>query len=775
MHRSSVVLIALVGCRSDGAIAPVATTTGATTTSLDGSSGPIAPPADLPLPAPTTDGSTGASAADVAPDAPPPWDPPPPARRCEAGRGSTLLDEALDHAGLQPGGFLLTEPDFESSSQYQAGVLGGDFAFAWLWALRADGVRVGCFEGETAGGFDHALDAAHPIASAIRVAAARIDRPVDDAPPVVATDWTTAIDGLCATLGGCDAPQGELPPTLAEALAPVVVALHEGVAARLAMDGEPGGDPSFWHEHGGNPILIAGGPAPATGDADVRAYMLGHGARTQLYRAAAQIAFAIEDVDWSAFAGRVGVEYTLVTPAGRIELRDASVHHYAEDTPEVLLRIDTGGADVYEDEVAANRSAANPVSVAIDLGGADSYGYATVATPYDRPELLPADIDGRAGTDGFNGNYSRSKRFRQGAARNGIAMLFDLGDDDDVYRSLRGSQGYAHHGVGVLFDAGGDDDFAAEANAQGAAIMGIGLLVDGDGNDRHRSFTQSQGFGFAAGIGALVDGDGDDGYDCDVGDPALGGLPLYYSPQLPETGNTSMCQGAGYGARSDGNVLASLAGGLGVLRDRHGTDAYDASVFAQGTGYWEGVGLLADGDGDDRYDARWYVQGGAAHYAVGVLADGSGDDRYGTLVQPINVTLGSGHDFSLGALVDGAGHDEYRSAGLALGSSNCNALGLFVDGDGDDLYTLGSDLAAGLGNISPECIPARPDAASMGLMLDGGGTDVYVPPGAAVPEFIAPTDGGTWGYARASLPSEHGGGRDGQGPTGVRVESVVLP
>ena len=273
----------------------------------------------------------------------------------------------------------------------------------------------------------------------------------------------------------------------------------------------------------------------------------------------------------------------------------------------------------------------------------------------------------------------------------------------------------------MLFDEGGDDDYAIEASGQGAAIFGIGLLVDLAGNDRHRAFTQAQAFGFSGAIGALLDVAGDDGYDCDNGDPAFGGLPVYLTPQLPDNGNTSMCQGAGYGARNDSSTVSSLSGGLGVLRDRSGDDTYDASVFAQGTGYWEGVGLLADGDGADRYDARWYVQGGAAHYAIGVLADGGeGDDVLGAMLPQVNVTMGGGHDFSLGAMLSSGGADELHAPSLALGASNCNGVGVFVDTSGDDRYVMGSDLAAGLGNVSSECIGARPDAVSIGIMLDGG-------------------------------------------------------
>ena len=94
--------------------------------------------------------------------------------------------------------------------------------------------------------------------------------------------------------------------------------------------------------------------------------------------------------------------------------------------------------------------------------------------------------------DGQYGNFTRSNRFRQGAARNGIAMLFDLGESNDHYQSLRASQGYAHMGVGVLFDDGGDDIYEGEAAVQGSAQYGIGLAVDaGTGIDSRRAFTDS--------------------------------------------------------------------------------------------------------------------------------------------------------------------------------------------------------------------------------------------------------------------------------------------
>jgi hypothetical protein len=328
-------------------------------------------------------------------------------------------------------------------------------------------------------------------------------------------------------------------------------------------------------------------------------------------------------------------------------------------------------------------------------------------------------------------------------------------------------------GVGVLFDDGGNDIYEGEAAVQGSAQYGIGLAVDaGQGTDQRRAFTYAQGFGWVAGAGVLVDGGGDDTYLCDIGDPNQGGLPVYYSPQLPQQGNSSFCQGAGFGRRNDSSWAQSQAGGLGILHDAGGDDAYDASVFAQGTGYWEGTGILSDAGGADRYDAAWYVQGGVAHYAVGMHVDlGDDSDEFNQLRDSVSVNQGSGHDYSLGALINEGGDDIYRITGLSSGASNCNGIGLFVDNGGNDLYLAISDLSSGVGNISNECLAARPDAVSIGIMLDAGGTDDYVYPDMVDPNFVIPSNEGTWGWEVFGLPTEHGGGVDGADETGIHGRS----
>jgi hypothetical protein len=301
-------------------------------------------------------------------------------------------------------------------------------------------------------------------------------------------------------------------------------------------------------------------------------------------------------------------------------------------------------------------------------------------------------------------------------------------------------------------------------------VFGIGLLLDaGAGNDERRSITNSQGFAYVGGAGFLVDGGGDDVYFCDPG-TAGGGVEVYPSAQMTTDGNNSFCQGAGFGMRADADGIW-LSGGIAILRDEGGDDAYTASVFAQGTGYWQGTGILSDADGADHYEAFWYVQGGVAHMAVGILADGgAGDDVFDRDFRTRNMSLGAGHDFSLGVLLSGGGNDEFHLGTLAGGASNCNGVGLFVENGGDDRYLAFSDYGSGMGNVSGECIDDRADLPSIGIMIDGGGTDTYEYPASGFP---VPADGGTWGHARNGLPSEHGGGVDGVGETGIHPESEV--
>gem|GEM_PF-1212612 len=701
---------------------------------------------------------------------------------CSVTENAPLLDQALADVMLTQETFGFSQQDFAESPYEGAGLLNDSFLLSWFRPTRARPARIGCFEGEMVGTIDQLMKGKHAVAGVIRHLATKLDSPPDGARPFdtrnLPGDGERAIDAICEEFGSaCFGRQGNIPDDLLEAITPLLWSIHEAVKVRLAMDIEAAPvNPGWWTDYGSNLLLLTNGNQRPDPTNPAQREYLSTEQRSKLYRAASQIAYAVQDIDWTPFVGRTDIQFDQQTPAGWIRVRDSKKTRYEASEDPVLLLIDLGGDDEYLNEVASNRTGDNMVSLAIDLEGEDVYSYDKQETPFDRDGLPAADNSGRYGGSPDNnlGNITLSNRFRQGSARNGIAMLFDLGTADDVYESLVASQGYSHLGVGVLFDEGGNDKYRSEALSQGAAQFGIGISIDqGDGWDERSSFTYSQGFAFAGAAGLTWDGGGDDKYICNHGDPDRGGIRLYPSAQLPDNGNSSFCQGAGFGRRAQSSSVNDyMSGGIGILRDVDGNDEYEASVFAQGTGYWQGTGLLSDGGGSDKYDAYWYVQGAAAHYAIGIHADaGDGNDLFNTERDTRNMSMGSGHDYSLGVLINEKGDNEYKLTTLAAGSSNCNGIGLFVDNAGNDSYTATSDKNSGMGNVSTECIMERPNAVSIGIMLDAGGTDRYNYP---MSMFDIPMDNSTWGHQRNGLESEYGSGLDTEGETGVHVESRNL-
>ena len=711
------------------------------------------------------------------------WDPVFTAPACRAYVEAPLLDRALAEAGLNREKLGFTRNDLMESDYYRGGYLRDEFVLPWFEWLRSNPVYAGCFEGEVAGALDYYLSQPHPVAGTIRHTAGLLGSMPDNEPPIdyahLSGDFDHAINALCVSAGECGEATGEVPAGLAHVLTPIIWAIIDGIEARKKMDSEIGKhhNADWWQKHGGNILLLtATGELPDVLNDEDRAYLLGRGGRQDLYKAAAKIAYAIENVDWSPFVGLKEIKYDLYTKAGWIRMRDGSDDIYIEDGENVLLLLDLGGNDEHLDAVASNKSGSNPVSIAIDLSGQDRYYYETYKTPFDREGLLPADKYGRYKGDDLYGPISLSDECRQGAARDGIAMLFDFGGDDDYYQSLRCSQGYAHLGVGVLFDDGGKKEqfFLSEVASQGSAQFGIGLnITAGKARDVRKAFSYSQGFGFVGGAGFSIDAGGLDDYICDHGDPEQGGTPLYYSAQLPGTGNDSFCQGAGLGLRGqDGNQSSFLSGGIGVLReiclDDSEVNNYEASVFAQGAGYWQGTGIISV-CGSNNFNAYWYVQGAAAHYAVGMMfVSGEGENSFNEIRRARNVALGTGHDYSVGVFVDDKGDNIYYISNLSAGASNCNGVGLFIDNAGNDKYIASSDHSSGMGNVSGECIKTRPNAINIGVMIDAGGKDEYNYPES---EFPLPGDGKTWGHKQNGLKSEYGVGIDGEGETGIHAES----
>ena len=253
-------------------------------------------------------------------------------------------------------------------------------------------------------------------------------------------------------------------------------------------------------------------------------------------------------------------------------------------------------------------------------------------------------------------------------ALNGFSALIDLAGNDRYVLHGAGL-GAAIAGAALLIDFAGDDVYQAKHFAQGAAAFGIGALVDLGGEDRYRVEAWGQGLGIADGVGLLWDHGGNDRY-------SAGGVPDPFN----RPGGLSGAQGAGFGYRDH------LGGGVGILRDDEGDDAYEAEMFAQGLGYYFALGMLWDRGGNDRYRALQYAQGNGVHQALGVLREESGHDRYELAVL---YGQGMGLDVAFGMLVDAAGDDEYRAHDVVQGSATANGFGLLADAGGADRFATG--------------------------------------------------------------------------------------
>lgn len=413
--------------------------------------------------------------------------------------------------------------------------------------------------------------------------------------------------------------------------------------------------------------------------------------------------------------------FSIETQLGWVRIGDMTNRFFTQDP--VLLQL-SSNLPLYPTMASKTASYANAISVAISLFG-------------------DAQTGSGAGIFGY-GLYASLDR---AASRYGSIQ-------SDAAALESGAQGFGLFGTGILYDAGGDDTYSGLAACQGCGIYGTGLLIDGGGNDRYECYQQGQGFGFTGGVGLLLDVTGNDTYianDTDI---------KYPSAQSKEH-NGSLSQGFGFGRRGDYLDGHSWAGGVGLLVDGAGDDAYSCGIFGQGGAYWYGVGILADKGGDDSYLGQWYCQGSAAHFALGILQDTAGNDKYSS---KMNMCGGAGHDFSLGWLEDRAGNDAYDMPNLSLGGGNANGVGVFCDVAGDDNYlssgvTLGQGGVAGSGSV-------RDFIMTLGVFVDGGGADMYMerqPEGAAPKPFAFCGDGMAWmrpGASAPPVPGEHGCGVD---------------
>ncbi|MBQ9811895.1 MAG: hypothetical protein IJM54_01155 [Thermoguttaceae bacterium] len=351
------------------------------------------------------------------------------------------------------------------------------------------------------------------------------------------------------------------------------------------------------------------------------------------------------------------------------------------------------------------------VCCVIDLGGDDVYREGSCVL--NRPLLVVLDFG--KGNDEYTGkNYAI-----QAGAVLGVTMWYDDGGNDK-YLAKDICQGSAIGGFAALVNDGGNDKYLGFRRAQGASLCGFGLLLDRDGDDDYRAALIAQGFGAPGGFGALVDKSGRDHY-------YVGG---YFFDSYPEhPGYDGWGQGVGAGIRR------VACGGIGLLLDGGGDDAYEYDYFGHGGGYWMGVGIARDFAGDDiryaatstmydgskRREQRWqrFGAGFGCHYAVGYLFDDFGDDVYGGTIMGV----GMGWDLGAGFLVDFEGDDVFEATGgLTQGCGGEGSIGAILNFRGNDTYR-GNYQGYANGQLSYHA-PSN-CGANFSFVVDHGGKDSY--------------------------------------------------
>lgn len=715
--------------------------------------------------------------------------------------GPDLLERALESLGLDRCGLQLLSGHFAATAPP---VLADPYRLGFTSALLAEPLRVPPYTRHLVRTLDtppsEGLAPSARVASMIEALSAQLDHPGQERPREpndLTQPLARAVALLVQSTNGVprledyEADAEDVPYELQLAVATVLEGMRQAALARyqaFELVSLPIQRQLF--DFGAAYVApVAGGSAPDPSSPLVQQVfnqLIDYGA---LFGGGVSLLHAIAEADLPRFrtdasgppSGPARFIFSQDTPIGRVVIDDGESGLYDPSEPGFgglfALVVDRGGDDVYRIPAGASAGYDNLVTVHLDLGGSDDYGYNPSPSPSPSDGArLPSDGAGRArDLRPELPPFSLSRSSRQGVGRVGVGVLVDFGPEADRYRSLRLSQGVGVFGVGVLIDEGGDDDYEAEAVAQGAAVFGIGVQYDGGGDDRRRAYQAAQGFGYARAAGLLFDLSGDDVYELDVGEASLGGDVLYPSAQRASA-NASLGQGFAFGRRGDVGDPPDggyMSGGLGVLIDLSGQDRYRGGVFAQGGGFWWGTGILADREGNDRYDALWYGMGTGAHFAVGVLADGGGHDRYGGEIAGVNVTLGGGHDFSAAFLIDDDGDDEYHGSRITLGGGNSNGRGFLVDNAGLDHYRARSTYSMGsAGLLDPnENYRGSPRRRipSLGVFIDASGADVYERLGAPA---VGPANDSAWLQTNAATVavarSELGSGIDGEGESTLR-------
>ncbi len=368
------------------------------------------------------------------------------------------------------------------------------------------------------------------------------------------------------------------------------------------------------------------------------------------------------------------------------------------DATNTLCVIDFGRKSMWHGTPGATASVLNPVSVMIDLGGDDYYGY--------EESLYPPS----AGVGLF-----------------GVGVVIDSKGKDRYNGSIY-AQGAGLFGVGVLLDRAGNDTYKADESAQGCGYFGIGLCLDGTGDDEFYLYGDGQGYGgVGGGVGVLGSFDGDDKYTAEPMSEVFNRGDYHSENKI----NANNAQGAGFGRRGDGSDGHAWAGGLGAIIDIKGNDKYYSGNFTLGVGYWFGTGIVVDREGDDHYRSCYFTQASGAHYCNGILIDEGGDDFH-ELYETAGAGLGFGWDFTNALLINKGGNDRYSAKMISFGLAQIRSNAFLFDIGGNDEYMFAKD-AVGFGAATWRADYEKPSnlygynsyVKSFGGFVDIGGEDFY--------------------------------------------------
>lgn len=409
--------------------------------------------------------------------------------------------------------------------------------------------------------------------------------------------------------------------------------------------------------------------------------------------------------DASVPASTPNGQTAIQTPRGWVVCTGPGADTISPSHQPLLAVIDAGGNDVYLGRTASTMVPRQYFSIVIDRGGDDAY-----QSSGDTAAICAGVL--------------------------GVAILVDV-DGNDRYVAGTHSIAAAFHGIAILQDRAGNDTYELQGQyGQGAATAGVAVLDDHRGDDLYLCAAEAQAYAQTLGAAMLIDRDGNDHYLARL-DGAPSEIYLWQS--------VSRAQGAAFGRRADLGDGHSLAGGVALLLDVRGNDTYTAGAWSQGCGYWWAMGMLEDWEGNDTYTNGKYSIGAGAHFAIGVQVDLMGNDAYNVgNGDVVNQYQGHARDGSIGVSIDGAGNDQYLLRTHCGGSADLNSIGWLWDRGGNDVYACDYVLLGdpngwtdtpplGTTTLNAPFGTYRDELMSVGVFLDGVGTDTYRWTGATTP------------------------------------------